>query len=75
MNRDSKAGFTLIEVIVVIVIIGILASLATPNFIGYIHKLKVREIVRQAKLMDDELSALIAKQYAEIGYMPSVCSN
>jgi hypothetical protein len=52
-----------------------MASIAAPNFSGYIHKLQVKEIVRQAKIMEDELAALTARQYAEFGFMPSVTSN
>lgn len=33
-NRRSKAGFTLIEVLLVVVIIGILAAMVGPNLIG-----------------------------------------
>jgi prepilin-type N-terminal cleavage/methylation domain-containing protein len=73
--HSEKRGFTLIEVIVVLTIMGIMASIVAPNFSGYIHKLQVKEIVRQAKLMDDELSALTARQYAEIGLAPRIGHN
>jgi prepilin-type N-terminal cleavage/methylation domain-containing protein len=75
LGVNNKKGFTLIEVIVVIVIMGILAAIVAPNFSGYIHKLHVKEIVRQAKAMNDELSVLVGRQYAEFGYMPSVCHS
>ncbi len=44
--KQSKKGFTLIELMVVIVIIGILAAIAIPKLFGMTAKAKASELGR-----------------------------
>lgn len=48
-NLNNKNGFTLIELMVVLVILGILASIAVPSFTGYIDKQKEKDAIAECR--------------------------
>lgn len=49
--RKNKKGFTIIELIVVIAILGILVLLAAPRFLGYTKNAKVATMQADAKVL------------------------
>ena len=48
-HKKKKDGFTLIEVIAVIAIIGVMASVLLPKFTNYINEAKKLKVVEQSR--------------------------
>lgn len=51
LRRTERHGFTLIELMIVVAILGILAAIAVPAFIGYIRRSKTAEAAANIKNM------------------------
>ncbi len=58
-------GFTLIELMIVVAIIGILAAVAVPSFIRYIRKSKTMEAVMAIRRMYDGAVAYYVSEHAD----------
>jgi len=62
----GQKGFTLIELMIVVAIIGILASVAVPQYQDYVARTKVSDPLKQM----DSVKTMLADFYSDFGTMP-----
>ena len=66
MQRKLQKGFTLIELMIVVAIVGILAAIAIPAYQDYMVRAKVSEGIGAV----DQLRASVSDFYATQAHMP-----
>lgn len=66
-RRDRDGGFTLVELLVVLVILSLIMGLVGPRVLGYLSDARVRS----AKLQIDSLVAALDLFYLDAGRYPS----
>jgi type IV pilus assembly protein PilA len=71
MKRSMQKGFTLIELMIVVAIIGILAAVALPAYQDYTVRAKVSEVVLAAS----GGKTAVSEAYQTLGHMPKVGSE
>lgn len=52
MNRSKKKGFTLVEIMIVVLIIGILLAIAVPNFVRARETSRTRTCIANLRQID-----------------------
>ncbi len=71
MNRSIQKGFTLIELMIVVAIIGILAAVALPAYQDYTVRAKTSEVVLAAS----SGKTAVAEAFQTLGVMPTALSQ
>ncbi len=67
MKKQVQKGFTLIELMIVVAIIGILASIALPAYQDYINRAKVSEAI----LAGSSAKNTVSEYYQTMNTMPT----
>ena len=70
MTQQTQQGFTLIELMIVVAIIGILAAIAIPAYQDYIIRSKVSEVM----VIAGAAKTNVAEYYISTGNMPESTS-
>src|SRR5215831_3827587 len=65
--RNPQAGFTLVEILVVITIIGLIMALVGPRVLGYLGESKTKA----AKIQIESFSSALDLYYLDLGRYPT----
>jgi general secretion pathway protein G len=66
-DRKGEAGFTLVEILVVITIIGLIMAIVGPRVLNYLGESKVKA----AKIQMESFSSALDLYYLDVGSYPS----
>ena len=64
VNKQKQKGFTLVELIVVLVILGVLAALLVPALTGYIEKARKKAVIADTRAITQAAQTELSMAYA-----------
>ncbi|WP_215699415.1 type II secretion system protein [Clostridium sp. MCC353] len=68
-HMKSEDGFTLVEMIAVLVIIAVLAAVAVPSMSGFIKRAQMDSYIAEARLVCTALQKYLTEMEAEDGFI------
>lgn len=71
----NRRGFTLVELIVVLVILAILASLLIPALTGYIDKARRDQVVAETRMLHEAVQTVAGEAYASNEWQSDIISS
>ena len=74
MKTQNTKGFTLIELMITIAIVGILAAIAIPSYINYTNRARFAEVVQAASGMKNAVATCVTSNLAA-GAAITGCGN
>ena len=74
MERSTSMGFTLIELMIVVTVIGVLATIAIPQYQNYVFRSQVQRVVAEAGSLRSPVELCLLSGRTSVGN-PSAAGN
>ena len=71
IRTNKKAGFTLVEIMIVVAIIGLLAAIAIPNFVRARENAQLNSILNNLRILDGAKDQWALEQKQGTGATPA----